>query len=69
MRISARNQLAAKVVKLTRGAVNAEVELELEGGARIVSVITNGAIERLGLTEGGPATAIIKSSNVMIGVD
>ncbi len=69
MKISARNILKGKVVKLVRGAVNAEVTIELPGGTRITSIITNTSVDNLGLTEGKEAYAIIKASNVMVGVD
>ena len=69
MKISARNIIKGKVVKLTRGAVNAEVIIELPGGTRLVSIITNSSVENLGLAEGREAYAIIKASNVMVGVD
>ena len=69
MKISARNILKGKVVKLVRGAVNAEVIIELPGGTRLVSIITNSSVENLNLTEGKEAYAIIKASNVMVGVD
>ena len=69
MRISARNILKGKIVKLVRGAVNAEVTLELPGGAQVVSVITIGSVDSLGLKEGKEAYAVVKASNVMIAVD
>ncbi len=69
MKISARNILKGKVVKVTRGAVNAEVILELPGGTRLVSIITNDSVQNLALAEGKEAYAIIKASNVMVGVD
>ncbi len=69
MKISARNILKGKVVKLVRGAVNAEVTIELPGGTRIISIITNTSVDNLGLMEGKEAYAIIKASNVMVGVD
>ncbi len=69
MKISARNILKGKVVKITPGAVNAEVTIELPGGARLVSIITNTSVENLGLAIGKEAYAIIKASNVMVGVD
>jgi molybdopterin-binding protein len=69
MRISARNILKGKIVKLVRGAVNAEVTLELPGGAQVVSVITLGSVDSLGLKEGKEAYAVVKASNVMIAVD
>ena len=69
MKISARNILKGKVVKVMRGAVNAEVTIELPGGTRLVSIITNSSVENLNLIEGKDAYAIIKASNVMVGVD
>jgi len=69
MKISARNILKGKVVKVIKGAVNAEITIELPGGTRLVSIITNSSVENLGLTEGKEAYAIIKASNVMVGID
>ena len=69
MRISARNILKGKIVKIVRGAVNTEVTIELPGGTQLVSIITNSSVENLGLTEGKEAYAIIKASNVMVGID
>jgi molybdopterin-binding protein len=69
MKISARNILKGKVVKIVHGAVNSEVTIELPGGTRIVSIITNSSVENLALTEGKQAFAIIKASNVMVGID
>ena len=69
MKISARNQLKGKVVKIQKGAVNSVVVLDIGGGNRITSTITNAAVEELGLQEGVDAFALIKASNVMIGVD
>ncbi len=69
MKISARNILKGKVVKVTPGAVNSEIVLELAGGAQIVSIITKQSAEALGLVQGKEAYAIIKASNVMMGVD
>ncbi len=69
MKLSARNVLKGKVVKVTKGAVNSEVTLVLPGGEQIVSVITNTSVKNLNLKEGVEAYAIIKASNVMLGVD
>jgi len=69
MKISARNILKGKIVKIVHGAVNSEVTIELPGGSQLVSIITNSSVENLGLTEGKQAYAIIKASNVMVGVD
>ncbi len=69
MKLSARNLLKGKIVQILKGAVNSEVILELPGGMRIVSVITNTSIDSLGLKEGKEAYAVIKASNVMMAVD
>ncbi len=69
MKLSARNQLKGKVVGLERGAVNGVVKLQLTDDIVISSVITNQSIEELGLEMGKEAYAVIKASNVMIGVD
>ncbi len=69
MQLSARNALKGKVIKLTPGAVNTEVQLELPGGDVLVSIITKESAERLGLAEGKEAYAVIKASNVMVAVD
>jgi len=69
MRLSARNVLKGKVVKLIKGAVNSEVTLELPGGIQIVSVITNQSAKNLGLKKNIEAYAVVKASNVMIAVD
>ena len=69
MKISARNVLPCVVKQVTEGAVNAEVVLELPGGQQIVSVITLSSLKSLGIEPGKNAHAIVKASNVMIGVD
>ncbi|QXE91611.1 TOBE domain-containing protein [Geomonas subterranea] len=69
MKVSARNVLSGTITKITKGAVNAEVNLVLTGGAPLVAVITNGAVENLALKEGSSAYAIIKASSVMVGTD
>jgi molybdate transport system regulatory protein len=67
MKISARNVLAGTVKDITKGAVNAEIALTLEGGETVVAIITNSSVDSLGLREGNSAYAIIKASEVMIG--
>ncbi len=69
MKLSARNQLAGTVVSVNRGAVMAEVVVRLEGGQEIVSAITVGSVEALGIKEGGKVYVVVKSTEVMIGVD
>ena len=69
MKISARNQLKAKVKSITVGAINVEVVLSLSGGEELVSVITKGAASSLNLKVGDTAYAFIKASNVLVGTD
>lgn len=69
MKLSARNTLSGVVQKIERGAVNAEVVLEVAPGITVVSIITLDAVQALGLKEGNRAYAVIKASSVMIGVD
>jgi molybdopterin-binding protein len=69
MKVSARNVLPATVKKVTPGAVDSEVVMELAPGIEVVSIITKASAERLGLKPGAKAYAIIKAPNVMIGVD
>lgn len=69
MRLSARNILKGKVVALTRGATTTHVKMEIVDGLVVTAAITNEAADDLGLTIGADAAAIIKASDVMIGVE
>lgn len=66
MNISARNKLPGIVDGIAKGAVNAEVDIRLTGGDKVVAVITKEALSDLALKEGGDVVVIIKSSDVMI---
>lgn len=67
--ISARNQLKGTVTDIKEGAVNGHVTIELDNGSKVKGSITNEAIEQLGLKVGGQAVAIIKATEVMVGVE
>ena len=69
MKLSARNVIKGKVKKVTHGAVNSEVLLELADGTEVVAIITKTSAEGLGLAVGSEAYAVIKASSVMIAVD
>ena len=69
MKISARNVLKGKIVRIVPGAVNTEIEIELAGGEKVVSVITKASVESLGLAVGKEVFAVIKASNVMIATE
>lgn len=68
MKTSARNQLSGTVVGVTIGAVMAGVVVDIDG-QQMVAAITKDSAERLALAEGSKVTAIIKATDVMIGVD
>jgi molybdopterin-binding protein len=69
MKLSARNILKGKILKVVKGAVNSEVIIELPGGEKLVSIITNASVTALGLKKGKDAYAVIKASNIMVAVD
>ena len=69
MRLSARNVLRGTISRIVHGVVNTEVTVDLPDGQQVVAVITKSAAEGLGLTEGRQVSAVIKASNVMIGVE
>lgn len=69
MKLSIRNQLSGEVVDVTLGAVSAIVKVKLDGGEQVItSSITKEAAEDLGLEPGMRVTALIKSSEVSLGV-
>ena len=69
MKLSARNVIKGQVVKIVPGSINTEVTLNVADGFEIVSIISKSSAEGLGLKEGTEAYAVIKASNVILGVD
>jgi molybdopterin-binding protein len=69
MKVSARNVLKGKIVKIVAGAVNSEVVIELPGGEQIAAIITKTSVKELGLKKGKTAYAIIKANQVIVGAD
>jgi molybdopterin-binding protein len=69
MKISARNILKGKVIKVSQWAVNTEIPMELTGGSQLVSIIFKESAKKLGFKSCNKAYASIKASNVMIAVD
>ena len=65
MRLSARNQIPARVTSITAGEAIANVELDANG-VRLVASITVEAVRDLGLAEGSEVTAVIKASEVIL---
>jgi molybdate transport system regulatory protein len=68
LKLSARNQLGGTIKRLTPGAVNSEVVIELKGGNSVAAIITNEAARELKLAIGKRVIAIFKASSVILGV-
>ena len=66
MQISARNQIQAEIISIESHNVNAKIALRLKSGQRLVSVITQEAVENLQLEKAQTVTAIFKSSVVAL---
>jgi len=69
MKISARNVVKGRIVDVHKGATTAHVKIDIGNGVVLTSSITNESVDILGLAVGKDAYAIIKSSEVMVGVD
>lgn len=67
MKLSARNQITGTITAIDHGVTTTIVRLDCNG-TTITASITNAAAEELGLAVGRTATAIIKASDVMLGV-
>lgn len=68
MNISARNQLEGKIESIQEGAVQASVALKTAGGEIVTATISLDAVRELGLAPGKEAIAVIKATEVMIGI-
>lgn len=68
MKISARNRLKGTIVEVAKGATTAHVKIDV-GGTIVTAAITNESVEELQLAKGKTAYAIVKASDVMVGVD
>ena len=64
--LSARNRFRAKVTEVEVEGLMAQVELVADDPVRLVAIVTRDAVEELGLKKGMAATAIVKSTNVII---
>ncbi len=69
MRLSIRNQLPGKVASIQPGSVMTIVKVALDGGQTVTSTITKEAADELGLKVGSRVTVLVKSTEVMLGVD
>ena len=68
MKISARNVLKGRIVAVTKGTTTSHVKVDV-GGIVVTASITNAAVDDLKLAVGKDAYAVIKASDVMIGID
>lgn len=68
MKLSARNQIAGTIRAVKPGATTTHVTIEVVPTVTITASITNEASEELGLKPGMQAFAVIKASDVMVGV-
>ncbi len=69
MQTSSRNQFLGTVTHITKGAVNAEVTLNIGGSDEIVAIITNNSVDHLDLDIGKQAYALIKAPWVIVAKD
>ena len=67
-KLSARNQLKGRILDVKKGATTSHVRIDIGNGIVITSAITNEAVADLNLKAGDEAWAVIKASDVMIGV-
>lgn len=68
MKLSARNRLKGKIVEVKKGATTAHVKIDI-AGTIVTAAITNDSVDELKIAAGQTAYAVIKASDVMIGID
>lgn len=68
MRLSARNVLQGKITEITKGATTSHVKLDVNGTI-VTASITNQSVDGLKLEVGKNAYAVVKASDVLIGID
>src|SRR3954470_2931830 len=64
--MSARNRFTGTVRAVEIDGLLAQVEILVTEPTRVVAIVTRDAVEELGLKPGAPATAIVKSTSVMV---
>lgn len=69
MKISARNILKGTITEIVKGATTSHVRIDIGGGVIVTASITNEAVADLKLEKGKQAYAVVKASDVMVGVD
>jgi molybdate transport system regulatory protein len=66
MKISARNALKGRITDIKRGAVMAQIAVDVGGGQKVMSAIFVDSVDDLGLKVGDDVLAVVKSTDVMI---
>lgn len=69
MKLSARNTLKGKIIEINRGIVTAKIKLDIGGGNIITAVISIDSVDELDMKVGDMASAIIKSTEIIIGLE
>jgi molybdate transport system regulatory protein len=67
LKLSARNNFKGKIISVEKGVITAKVKIEVKVPTTITAVITKEAVEDLELKVGDEVTAIVKSTEVIIG--
>ncbi len=69
MKLSARNQLKGKITEVQEGAINAIIKINVGNGNILTADITMQSVKELNLTVGKEVVAVIKATNVMVGIE
>jgi molybdopterin-binding protein len=67
VKLSARNVLKGRVVRVVRGATTGHVKLDIGDGVIVTASVTMEAVRELRLRKGDRALAIVKASDVIVG--
>lgn len=66
MKVGARNRIVGKITEVKKGSVMAQVKVEVQGPARLQSVLTVDSLDELGVKPGDTVEVIVKAVNVLI---
>jgi molybdopterin-binding protein len=69
LKISARNVFEGQIENVEVGAVMANIKIKIESPGLITAIITKESVEKLDLKKGDTVSAIIKSTEIMVGKD
>ena len=68
LRLSATNQIKGKITAVKEGAINAEIDVRTAGGENLSAIVTNSSVKNLALKKDDEVTAIIKATQIIVGV-